>query len=169
VTGIPLTALSGAFLGALSLFWMRDPDARTPDLHPSDPGAPLAVETILTRRLASRLATPIFIVDPQGALLYHNDAASSLLGHPLAGAPGRAGGDEPYRSFRAFGPGGARLRAEEHPMAIACSLGHPVHQLGSIRGSDGRERNVAITAVPLIGQSDRLAGAFGLVWETSTR
>lgn len=39
------------------------------------------LEIILTRQLASYLATPAFIVDPEGNLLFYNDPAEALLGH----------------------------------------------------------------------------------------
>jgi len=38
------------------------------------------IEVILTRQLASYLATPIFIVDPTGTLLYYNEPAELVLG-----------------------------------------------------------------------------------------
>ena len=34
-----------------------------------------------------------------------------------------------------------------------------------IRGQDGVERLLEVTAIPLIGQSNRMLGAFGLFWE----
>jgi hypothetical protein len=42
--------------------------------------APKAVELILMRQLASYLAMPIFLVDPDGNLLYYNEPAEYLLG-----------------------------------------------------------------------------------------
>ena len=39
-----------------------------------------AVELILMRQLASYLAVPIFLVDPDGNLLYYNEPAERLLG-----------------------------------------------------------------------------------------
>ena len=39
-----------------------------------------AVELILMRQLASYLAVPIFLVDPEGNLLYYNEPAERLLG-----------------------------------------------------------------------------------------
>ena len=39
-----------------------------------------AVELILMRQLASCLAVPVFLVDPEGTLLYYNEPAERLLG-----------------------------------------------------------------------------------------
>ena len=38
------------------------------------------IELILARQLASSLAMPIFIVDPQGTLIYYNEPAEGILG-----------------------------------------------------------------------------------------
>lgn len=38
------------------------------------------IEVILARHLAEHLAMPMFIVDPQGELLYYNEPAEALLG-----------------------------------------------------------------------------------------
>ena len=39
-----------------------------------------AVEVILMRQLASYLALPIFLVDPEGTLLFYNEPAEVILG-----------------------------------------------------------------------------------------
>ena len=39
------------------------------------------IEVILARHLSSYLATPIFIVDPEGNLLFYNEQAEAILGH----------------------------------------------------------------------------------------
>ncbi len=38
------------------------------------------IEVILTRELASYLATAVFVVDPEGELIYYNEPAERLLG-----------------------------------------------------------------------------------------
>ena len=38
------------------------------------------IEVILTRQLASTLAMPVFLVDPDGTLLFYNEPAERLLG-----------------------------------------------------------------------------------------
>ena len=165
VTGIPLVAIGERFLGGLSLFW-RPGDA-TP-VAPADtpaPDEPHAVEIILTRRLASTLVAPIFLIDAEGDLLYFNPAAESILGRPLEEARRAASQNELYRRFEPRDESGAPLAPEEHPLAMARTRREPLHQLNWIRGLDGQDRRVAITAVPLIGQSDRLVGAFGVFWE----
>jgi PAS domain-containing protein len=38
------------------------------------------IELILMRELADHLATPIFVVEPNGDLLFYNEPAEKLLG-----------------------------------------------------------------------------------------
>ena len=38
-----------------------------------------AIEMILTRQLASYLALPIFVVDPEGILVFYNEPAEPIL------------------------------------------------------------------------------------------
>ncbi|MFO7533987.1 MAG: hypothetical protein R6W93_16140 [Candidatus Limnocylindrales bacterium] len=40
------------------------------------------VELILVRHLASRLAVPVFVVDPSGDLVYFNEPAPAIPGPP---------------------------------------------------------------------------------------
>ena len=48
---------------------------------------------------------------------------------------------------------------------IARKQQRPVHHSFWIRGLDERDRKIAGTAIPLVGQCDRLLGAFGVFWE----
>jgi PAS domain-containing protein len=163
VTGIPLISVAGELIGALSLFW--DPTARrSRDASPRAAGAQQAVETILTRRVAQLLAAPIFLVDPEGRLLYFNAGAAAVLGHPFDEML-RESRTKLYKAFRQRDEEGNEIHRSEHPLSVARSEQRPVHRRSWIRGLDGHDRRIAITAIPLIGQSDRLVGAFGVFWE----
>ena len=48
------------------------------------PGTPKSLPLILARELASNLATPMFLIDAGGMLVFYNDAAALLLGKPFA-------------------------------------------------------------------------------------
>ncbi len=167
VTGIPLEAVGGRFLGALGLFWQPDTGlarALEPPVGASGCPGPIAVETILTRRVATTLATPVFLVDRQGELLYFNAAAEPILGHRFV-EDGLGSSEQLYAAFRPRTAEGNPIAPEEHPLTIARTQGRPVHRGCWIDGLDGKARQIAVTAIPLIGQSDRLVGAFGLFWE----
>jgi PAS domain S-box-containing protein len=166
VTAVPLTATGDRFLGALSLFWRPDDPAAGPHAAPAPSSEPHAVETILTRRLASRWTAPIFLVDAAGGLLYFNPAAETILGRAFdeTSLPGTR--RELYAAFQPRRDDGTPIDPRDHPLALARIRGQPVHDVTRMRGLDGRDRRIEITAIPLIGQSDRLLGAFGVFWES---
>ena len=50
----------------------------------STSGSPKSLPLILAREFASNLATPMFLLDAAGMLVFYNDAAALLLGKPFA-------------------------------------------------------------------------------------
>jgi PAS domain-containing protein len=163
LTALPLVATGDRFLGALAVFWEPTKKLRE---APAGPEAGHPVETILTQRLASTLATPIFLVDAEGRLVYFNPAAGSILGRSFEDVR-HATREQLYESFRPTDLDGNPIAPSQHPLAIARLRREPVHAPSRIRAPDGGTREVAVTAIPLIGQSDRTLGAFGIFWETS--
>ena len=45
---------------------------------------PRSLPLILAREFAANLATPMFLIDASGVLVFYNDAAALLLGKPFA-------------------------------------------------------------------------------------
>jgi PAS domain-containing protein len=123
-----------------------------------------AVELILMRQLASYLAVPIFLVDPEGNLLYYNEPAEQLLGRRYDET-----GELPIAEFStAFTPtaeDGSPIAGEELPLSLALEKWHPAHRVLAIRGFDGVVRRIAVTAFPLEGQGRRRLGAVAIFWE----
>ena len=123
-----------------------------------------AVELILMRQLASYLAVPIFLVDPDGNLLYYNEPAERLLGRrydetgemPLA---------EWSTVFTPTAEDGSPIPPEEVPLAVALLTWRPAHRTIVICGLDGVARRIAVTALPLEGQGGRRLGAVAIFWE----
>jgi PAS domain-containing protein len=122
------------------------------------------IEMILARQLASYLAMPIFIVDPQGTLVYYNEPAERVLGNLFESA-----GEMPLPLWAsAFDPvdeNGQHIPAESLPLAIALSQGRPAHSHFWIHGHDGVRRHIEVTAFPLTGQAERGLGAVAIFWE----
>jgi PAS domain-containing protein len=122
------------------------------------------VELILMKQLASYLAVPIFLVDPAGTLLYYNEPAELLLGLRYDET-----GEMPLEEWgTVFAPtdrSGMPLAPEDLPLAIAVQQGHPAHGQISITGLDGVARHLSVTALPLVGQSNRNLGAVAIFWE----
>ncbi|MGH7359549.1 MAG: PAS domain-containing protein [Candidatus Rokuibacteriota bacterium] len=123
-----------------------------------------AVEIILMRQLASYLAVPIFLVDPEGNLLYYNEPAERLLGRRYDET-----GEMPLATWStAFTPtaeDGSPLAPEDLPLSIALQKRRAAHRAMAIQGLDGVPRRIAVTAFPLEGQGERHLGAVAIFWE----
>ncbi len=121
------------------------------------------IELILMRHLASYLAMPIFIVGPDGRLLYYNEPAEALLGRRFDDT-----GDLPKEEWLAtFAPSdlaGARLATEDVPLLVALEQRRPVHQVLTIRGLNGQWRQIEATCFPLEGLAARQLGAVAIFW-----
>ena len=126
------------------------------------------IELILLKQVASYLATPIFIVDTVGDLLYYNEPAEVLLGSRYDET-----GEMPLEEWgTVFAPtdrSGAVLPPESLPLAIAVQKKQPAHGEISITGLDGVRRDLYVSAFPLVGQNDRNLGGMAIFWEESGR
>jgi hypothetical protein len=124
-----------------------------------------AVEVILTRQLASYLAMPAFLVDPEGNLLYYNEPAEVLLGHRYEES-GTLTAEEWSTVWEACTDEGEPLPPEQLPLMVALTKRQPAHRHMTITGLDGISRRIEVTAFPLEGQGGRHLGALALFWET---
>lgn len=122
------------------------------------------VEVILTRHLASYLAMPVFLVDPEGNLIYYNEPAEKLLGHRFE-ETGELTAEEWATVWHASDEEGRPLAPETLPLMIALEKRQPDHRHMQIKGLDGVLRRIEVTAFPLEGQMGRHLGAVALFWE----
>lgn len=122
------------------------------------------VELILVRQLAGYLTLPIFVVDPDGTLLYYNEPAELLLGLRYDET-----GEMPVEAWSTvFVPrdeAGNPLPPEALPLVRALAHKTPQHGRMWIDGLDGAHRTLDVTALPLIGQHGRELGALAVFWE----
>ena len=120
---------------------------------------------ILARGLASSIATSMFLVDPEGNLVYFNEPAEVILGATYA----EAGEMTPEEWGTAFKPQdletGEEIPRETLPLSLALSERRPAHRSIRITGGDGVERPIAITAFPLWARTDEFVGAVAIFWE----
>jgi len=124
------------------------------------------IEVILSRHLAEHLAMPIFIVDPEGNMLYYNEPAEMILGIRYQDT-GSMPASEWSTIFQPSEQNGTPIRPEELPLMLAMMKRHPAHRRFWIRGLDGAQRQIELTAFPLVGQADRFVGAIAIFWEIS--
>ena len=122
------------------------------------------VEVILARHLAENLALPIFIVDPEGNLIFFNEPAEAVLGLRF-GDTGLLPASEWSTMFQPVEQDGTPIVPEQLPLMIAMMHGHPAHKGFWIRGLDKKLRQIELTAFPLIGQSNRITAAVAIFWE----
>ena len=128
---------------------------------------PYEVELILMKQVASYLALPIFLVDPEGTLLYFNEPAESLLGRRYD-ETGEMPIDEWGTIFLPTDRQGVSMPPEQLPLAIAVQQRRPAHGQFSIVGLDGVKRHLSVTAFPLIGQNERYLGSVAIFWEDTS-
>ncbi|MBM3268070.1 MAG: PAS domain-containing protein [Candidatus Sericytochromatia bacterium] len=124
------------------------------------------IELILTRQLASYLAMPIFVVSPDGRLLFYNEEAERLLGVRFD-ETGEMSADAWATSFSPADGDGAPLAAEDLPLMHALRTRQPAHRRFWITGQDANRREIEVSAFPLIGQADRFLGAIAVFWEAA--
>ena len=123
------------------------------------------VELILARQFAYYLAMPVFLVDPNGSLIFYNEPAEAILGHRFDET-----GEMPLEAwstiFTPVDQHDAPVPSDTLPLVIAIRECQPAHSRFCIRALDGVLRCIEVTALPIIGQADRLLGAIAMFWET---
>ena len=122
------------------------------------------IEIILLRELADHLSTAIFVVDPDGALVYYNEPAEELLGRRFD-ETGSLSLEEWSTMFKPTNSRGAPLPTERQPLAITLAEQRPAQGQMWILGLDGVRRRLEITAIPLKGQWGDELGAVAIFWE----
>lgn len=121
---------------------------------------------ILARDMAARLATPMFVVDAIGTLVFFNEAAEALLGQTFAEI-GEVPADHWAETFRSVERDGKAIPREDLPIGIALLEGRPAHRELDLIGADGVRRQLAATAIPLQRHPTQTVGAVALFWERS--
>ena len=122
------------------------------------------IEIILSRQLASHLATPIVIVDTEGTLIYYNEHAEVILNQRYDET-----GDMLAAEWGAFFAVSDLDRnpipVEEWPLVLAYTKKQAVARVVWLRCMDEKWRKMNFTAFPLIGQTGDFLGAMGIFWE----
>ena len=122
------------------------------------------IEVILARQLADYLTLPVFLVDPDGNLIFYNEPAEKILGYRYE-ETGPMPAQQWTTVFLPTDEDGNPLEPSQLPLIIALQENRPAHSGFWIRGLDGVLRHIEVSAFPLMGQSDRHLGAMALFWE----
>lgn len=122
---------------------------------------------ILARELAANLATPMFLMDARGTLVYYNDAAAVLLGRDF-GDLGEIPGEEFGTALDMTTPAGERIRLRDSPAAVALFERRPTHATVIASAYDGIRRTYEATAYPLFANESEMHGVLAVFWTTPT-
>jgi PAS domain-containing protein len=123
-----------------------------------------ALPLIMMRELADNLATPVFLVDAHGTLVYYNEAAEKILGLRYADA-GSLSAEEWGARWGAEDMNGDPLPPDARPLAMALNQQRPCHKPMLLLGSDGNRRPIEVTAFPLLAFEDEIVGAVAIFWD----
>jgi PAS domain-containing protein len=127
-------------------------------------GSPIAdqpLELILARNLVSTLTLPAFLVDPDGQIVFFNDAAAGIFGSTFEEV-GTLSREEWNAQYGPFDKDGKPVDSEELPLTIALREGHPAYGRFKVR-TDAGLIEVETGALPLVGPAG-FHGALIVLW-----
>jgi PAS domain-containing protein len=119
---------------------------------------------ILTRELATNLATPMFVADAEGNLVFYNEPAERILGRPFAEA-GEVVASEWESLFSVESIDGQPMSLEQMPSGIAFLERRAAHGALRITGLDGTKHELSVTAFPLFKRGQEFLGMVAIFWE----
>ncbi len=125
-------------------------------------GAQKPLELILARNLLTSIATPAFLVDQTGVLIFYNEAAGAMLGMSFE----EVGRMEPAEWSARFGPldaDGDPIPVESLPLTIALRKGRPHHANLLIHGAEGEVVEIEVSALPITAERGP-SGAMAIFW-----
>lgn len=121
------------------------------------------IELILLKQVSGYLATPMFLVDPNGKLLFYNEPAEEILGHRYE-ETGQMPLEEWGTIFSPTDSLGRPMPPEDLPLARALADHTPSQGSFFIQGLDGVSRHISVTAMPLEGPGGAKLGALAVFW-----
>lgn len=128
--------------------------------------APRSLPLILARELSANLATPMFLIDAEGTLVFYNEAAELMLGKQQSEL-GEIVANEFGDMLHVENLDGARVENKDTPAGIAYFSHEPAHQKLWVTTLDGRRTLVESTAYPLFGRTGEMHGVLSVFWEAN--
>jgi PAS domain-containing protein len=125
----------------------------------SEPSLPL----ILARELAANLATPMFLIDAGGILVFFNEAAELLLGKSY-GDVGAITALEFGAMLELENVDGTPMRRRDSPAGVAFYDREPAHRRLLATTLDGARQPFEVTAYPLFGHVGEMHGVLTVFW-----
>ena len=124
------------------------------------------VELIIARNLMSAVELASFIVDPDGTIVFFNEAAGELIGRRFEEV-GRLRREEWASEFGPFDEFGKILPTENMPLTVALRDGLPAHGRFYVSVHEDELVEVDASALPL-GTADGFKGAIVVFWRSNS-
>ena len=118
---------------------------------------------ILARAFAAQLATAVFLLDPEGTIIYYNEAAERLTGRPFIEGAGSTAEDWLSRT-RPRDEEGVEVGVQDLPLGTTMLKQEPSHGIVIFSTADGVDRRVETASFPLFAHTEDFVGSFSVVW-----
>jgi PAS domain-containing protein len=118
---------------------------------------------ILARAFAAQLATAVFLLDPEGTIIYYNEAGERLTGRPFIEGGGQTI-DEWMKRRRPRDEEGVEVSIQDLPLGTTMLKHDPAHGIITFRTEDGVDRRVETASFPLFAHTEDFVGTFSIVW-----
>jgi predicted ATPase len=128
------------------------------------PQANNASPAALAREVAEHVATPMFLLDAVGTLVYFNDAGATLIGKPFSEI-GQITATQFGGVLQLTTTSGEPLRRRDSPAGIAMFERRPFHQRIMATGYDGVRRTIDTSAYPLLNELGKNDGVLCVFWQ----
>ncbi|MGI9437379.1 MAG: PAS domain-containing protein [Geminicoccaceae bacterium] len=122
------------------------------------------IQLILARQLAAHLNVPVVLVDPEGTLVFYNEAAEVIVGRRFEEA-GEMPWEELSSVFDPVDDQGRHIPPADLPLMITLTKQRPTHKRFQIRALNGVARHIEVTSFPIVGLQGDVLGAAALFWE----
>jgi len=122
------------------------------------------IEMILLKQWASLIAVPVWITDADGRLVYYNEPTEEIIGMRFEDA-GEMSADQLAEVFVIREIDGSPLANDDRPLMIALTKQMSAHRRIRFLRVDKQWREIAVTAIPIIGEGNRHLGAMVTMWE----
>lgn len=119
------------------------------------------IEIILSRQLAEYLSVPVFIVDPEGNLIFYNVPAEIILGQKF-GDTGPMTVHEWSNMFYPEYDDGSSFPAEELPLIKTLKERSLFHGQFWIRNYNRVRHKISVSSFPILSSSNRFLGGMAV-------
>lgn len=125
------------------------------------------IELILARQFGDSLSMPVFLVDPDGNLLFYNEPAEGIFGLRF-GDTGGMRVEEWATVFRPSDAHGNPIPPEDLPLVQTLTTRRPANGSFYIDNLKGERMLITVTAFPIEGRPNRYLGAMAMFWRSES-